>query len=159
MLNDRARRELRGADLLPADGLLACRADDLLRPVDEARIACGRHGRGLVAADVQVRPRSQRGKLADDVADEPVRRFAIDAQPGRAHADACVHSGAHAVARELRIGDERRSRVAGKIDLRDNRHVAPLRIRDDGGVLCLRVVAAAPSAHLGAPANGCESRP
>src|SRR6266540_2653938 len=66
--------------LLPADGALAMRPHDPLHPLDEPGVAVAGHGLGLVAADVQVGTRGERGQLADHVVQEPVRHRLVEAQ-------------------------------------------------------------------------------
>jgi len=56
------------------------RPHDPLHPLDEPGVAVAGHGLGLVAADVQVGTRGERGQLTDHVVQEPVRHRLVEAQ-------------------------------------------------------------------------------
>ena len=135
------------------------RVDDVLDAFDEPVILLLGEPRHFVAADVEVRRRRRGGDLAHDVADELVDAVARRAERVRRTADARERLRRRAVAAQIRVRDERRVAVPRHVDLGHDRDVARPRVRDDVGVLLLRVEAAAPAADLRLSADRREVRP
>ncbi len=113
----------------------------------------------LVAADVNVRARGQRGQLADHVVQEAVGDLLVDAQRAEADLDAGVERWGDAVAVQLRIRGQRGVGVAGQVDLRHDVDVAAAGVLDQLCVLGLRVVAAGVAVHGRAAAVLGQLRP
>src|SRR5690606_25604918 len=63
------------------------------------------------------------------------------------------------VATELRVGGQGRLRVAGHVDLRHDRHAAPLGVAHDRGVLAPAEPATLAPVDLGSAADGGQFRP
>src|SRR5690606_36262117 len=143
----------------PAGRALAVLLHQRQHRLHERAVVLVRGGVRFVAADVQVRPRSQLGDLTDDVLDEAVGDVQVDAQ--RAVTDLGVGARRHrfAVAVQLAVDGQRGVGVTGHVDLRHDRDVPALGVGDPVGVVLLGQVTTADPAHAGAFATTFRRQP
>ena len=142
LLHKRARQQGSLPEFLPPDHLLAILLHHRLDALHKApiRIRRGRHG--LVAADMDVRPRCQFGQFSQHVVQEGVRDLLVDTKRAEAHLEPVYSGRAYAVAVQLGIRRQGGIGVARQIDLRDDRDEALGGVGDEVGVLRLGVKAA-----------------
>ena len=159
VLDDRAARDGRGRDLLPAHDLPAAAAHDARRPPDVARVVAGRGAVRLVAAEVEDRPGDQSGELGDDVAQEAVGHRLGRAERAEADRDARVERPGPAVAGQLGVRGQGGRDVAGPVDLGDDRDGPLAGVAHDPPQVGGRVGAAGRAPDLGAPAVAGQPRP
>ena len=145
--------------LLPPDHPLAVRAHDGLDAAQEVHVVLGCGCPSLVTADVEVRPRRQRGDLPEDVVDEPVGQLLADAQRAEADLDARVEIGRDAVAIQLRVRRQGGIRMPRQVDLGHDGHVPGRGVGDELRVLALRERATRAAPHLGAAPVPGQLRP
>ena len=159
VLDDRAARDGRGRDLLPAHDLPAVAAHDARRPPDVARVVAGRGAVRLVAAEVEDRPGDQSGELGDDVVQEAVGHRLGRAERAEADRDARVERPGPAVAGQLGVRGQGGRDVAGPVDLGDDGDGPLAGVAHDPPQVGGRVGAAGRAPDLGAPAVAGQPRP
>src|SRR5205823_1980084 len=117
LLCDRRRVETRLGDFLPTDHSLAVLVHNTLHALDELDVLVVRQGLNLVAADVEVRARSNAAYFANDIIDETVGVFLVDAETAPTDVGPSVEPGRPAAAGKLRIGYHRGIDVTRHVDL------------------------------------------